>query len=661
MANTIKPAGYVNVKNVIVTSFASPNRQVDFVTNYTSITFEESIHSPYVQGKISVVDPYGMIYKSIESKNTPSAFPYIHGEEYLTIRYEDDVSEDVHEEEYFIYAVTDIKLLDGTKETALTYTLNFASVPKVFSDTYIIRKAYRRMKISDMVRDIYDEYYVQNNPGREKPIEIEETTGEQTYVIPALTPEQTIMFLARRAYSQKSKSSLFYFFETREKFYFYTHEGFKRLFDEKSKTWAGERYNYFEYYNGPEDNSVTGQERARTIVSNAKMAEFNSMATIRNTSYQKTVSEIDLLNRSIRPYIFRYKDNYSNFNNIDNIRLSNSDSFIDATSRESYTRSFIIKDYNNINETRADKDANHDREYPYYVEKHTHAPVFAYHVNANKMTGDITGRKSLFPGDFIRLRIPEFAVTSMTAQSYAEDIDHSDTHLLTSLIHYIEGNKWLTRIEFSKGGKGGGAESQPDAPSTIIAGSEIRPGERDRTPVEAGQTASRTPDVTDPGGRGGGLETQLPNSLQNDAAFQAQLDKMMEKYPGLNRQDLYRVMKGESNFNPRAVNADSGATGLFQFIPSTAQTLGTTTEQIKNMTPVEQLQLYDKYLETFDYRGGPLGIMQAAPGYAGRAQSTIVYPVGSKAWTQNPGWRPPGGGNITVASINDYYNKQGTS
>ena len=41
------------------------------------------------------------------------------------------------------------------------------------------------------------------------------------------------------------------------------------------------------------------------------------------------------------------------------------------------------------------------------------------------------------------------------------------------------------------------------------------------------------------------------------------------------------------------------ATGLLQFIEDTAQGMGTTTEAIRRMSPVEQLRLVEKYLTPF--------------------------------------------------------------
>jgi hypothetical protein len=146
--------------------------------------------------------------------------------------------------------------------------------------------------------------------------------------------------------------------------------------------------------------------------------------------------------------------------------------------------------------------------------------------------------------------------------------------------------------------------------------------------------------------------------LDEDPAFQEKLDEMIRKYPGLTKDEIYRVIQGESGFDSAIVNRSTGATGLFQFIPSTANELGYTTAQIQSMTPAQQLAVYDRYLSRWNYQGGQLGIMQAAPAFANRSPDTEVYSRGSRAWSLNPGWRGPDG-RITVQSINDYYSRQG--
>ena len=52
----------------------------------------------------------------------------------------------------------------------------------------------------------------------------------------------------------------------------------------------------------------------------------------------------------------------------------------------------------------------------------------------------------------------------------------------------------------------------------------------------------------------------------------------------------------ESRANPKAINPFSNATGIIQWLPSTAIDLGTTVDKIYNMSFYEQLDLVEKYI-----------------------------------------------------------------
>lgn len=144
--------------------------------------------------------------------------------------------------------------------------------------------------------------------------------------------------------------------------------------------------------------------------------------------------------------------------------------------------------------------------------------------------------------------------------------------------------------------------------------------------------------------------------LESDPAWNRELAELEARYPGLDRNELYRVIDGESRFDPTARNP-SGASGLFQFMPATARELGYDTATIRRMSPAQQLNVYGKYLDRWNYNpSNSLGIMQAAPAYANsRSGNDVVYGVGSAAWRQNPGWRSSPNGPITVEGINRYY------
>ena len=60
--------------------------------------------------------------------------------------------------------------------------------------------------------------------------------------------------------------------------------------------------------------------------------------------------------------------------------------------------------------------------------------------------------------------------------------------------------------------------------------------------------------------------------------------------------DLAAIISFESGFNPRIRNTLSGATGLIQWLPSTARSLySLTVAQIASLSAVEQLALVEKY------------------------------------------------------------------
>lgn len=178
--------------------------------------------------------------------------------------------------------------------------------------------------------------------------------------------------------------------------------------------------------------------------------------------------------------------------------------------------------------------------------------------------------------------------------------------------------------------------------NSAVADGEVPPAERgDAPPPSAANIVAR-------------------QELENDPEFQAEMDRMLERYPGLSRDDIYRVIQGESAYNTAAYNSNSGASGLFQFIPSTAAELGYTTAEIRAMSPAQQLNVYGQYLDRWDYGSGAqtgLGIMQAAPAYGNRPGNFEVYRPGTRAYAQNPGW-VGSDGRITVNSINAYYNRQ---
>jgi hypothetical protein len=76
-------------------------------------------------------------------------------------------------------------------------------------------------------------------------------------------------------------------------------------------------------------------------------------------------------------------------------------------------------------------------------------------------------------------------------------------------------------------------------------------------------------------------------------------EKKVSRYLWVAQEHLRFVMWFESRLNPRAQNPTTKATGLIQFMPATAISLGTTIDELMEKSNVEQLEYVKKFLSPF--------------------------------------------------------------
>lgn len=165
---------------------------------------------------------------------------------------------------------------------------------------------------------------------------------------------------------------------------------------------------------------------------------------------------------------------------------------------------------------------------------------------------------------------------------------------------------------------------------------------------------------------GGKLSDEVAQDLDKrmGAGFSEKLEELAEKL-SCDPQDLVGVFASECGLDPTAVNPSSGATGLIQFMPSTAQSLGTTTAAIKNMSAVEQLDLVEKYFNNWGIQnlknsegkvtGGTLYTLVFLPAYAGKE---TLCSRGSDFYNSNTGLDVDGDGHITQTDLSNQVRKK---
>lgn len=121
--------------------------------------------------------------------------------------------------------------------------------------------------------------------------------------------------------------------------------------------------------------------------------------------------------------------------------------------------------------------------------------------------------------------------------------------------------------------------------------------------------------------------------------------------------DLMCVMNSESGIKPTSINKSSGATGLIQFMPRTAESLGTSCEALASMTAEEQLVYVEKFLTNAKKRAGlseqqlgagTLYTLIFLPAYANR---DVLCDSSSKYYRPNKGLDRDEDGLITKADL----------
>ena len=145
----------------------------------------------------------------------------------------------------------------------------------------------------------------------------------------------------------------------------------------------------------------------------------------------------------------------------------------------------------------------------------------------------------------------------------------------------------------------------------------------------------------------------VPGSENTSQAFK---DKVVQIAARLdtNPNFLMAVMSFESGatFSPSVPNkAGSGAVGLIQFMPKTALGLGTSTEELVQMTAEAQLDFVEKHFKPFKGRLKTIEDTYMAvllPKAVGKGSEFVLFERPSVAFNQNKGLDIDGDGRITV-------------
>lgn len=135
---------------------------------------------------------------------------------------------------------------------------------------------------------------------------------------------------------------------------------------------------------------------------------------------------------------------------------------------------------------------------------------------------------------------------------------------------------------------------------------------------------------------------------------------------GTNPCYLITLIKHESNFHSTAINKNTKAVGLIQFMPATLRWLGYNYNDVLNMTIIEQLDIVEKYFIRFKHLNNPYSLYLACfypyaigqqnnKGYIFGSERSMTYAY--KIARVNKGFDLNKDGLITMNEYKRYHSK----
>lgn len=447
----LKQAGHYSLKSFYVID--SSGNRVDIKMLIHRFNIAESMSTGSVRGSAIVYDANDLITK----------FP-IKAEEYIEITYSDYYDKELIET-YFLYSITDVSYPKENSPDMVKYTLNFVSLGKLFSENFKVSKTYKpnalASRVSDYVKELYDEYYKkplldEGLPTKE--IDVHDTVGTQTYVIPRFTPEQSMHFFSRKAYSALSRSQSFRFFENREKFYFATNEymleyvatggiGYSQGVDPgRLAAAAGLKEKVIPIFsrNYSPDRTAIGQDAAMSGLIDIDFGtKTDTVDDINSGAYYRTTYEVDLINGTMNKIDYNHFAQYSE----NELKFPHEEVFVNRRINKPKER-YIITDYaaaGNPGGYAVPPDKN-------YSALHNVKTSYFYHYNKNKVNAVIYGRNTLFAGSAIDIELTKHSADS--TQNIQRDNERSGRYIVESIENVFDQNVFTQKLVLSRAGVG---------------------------------------------------------------------------------------------------------------------------------------------------------------------------------------------------------------
>lgn len=242
------------------------------VDNFQELCIYEAIDQPFMNGYITLID-MGILSRAVV------------GGEYLTIKMESEFEDEVIHRNFVIYGKTTepvdergvraIKLLFVSEEALL-------AASKTFKQKW-------SAKISDIVKDVFEQLPLSAQPEETKKFESDESSIDFNYLAPNISGEDLLRLLQSICYDTDGYPFVLY--ENPKGFFF---KSIKKLLDDYEEE---PKYVYDNLLQTQSIDTLSLQDRALSITQVNVHRNFDLLSLVRRGAIASTVVGYDLLNR----------------------------------------------------------------------------------------------------------------------------------------------------------------------------------------------------------------------------------------------------------------------------------------------------------------------------------------------------------------------------
>lgn len=412
-------------------------KEIDIRGLISAMSFSESIESVAIKGTVRIVDTVGLLEK------TP-----LMGEETLLITMTGKDYDTKKKLELFVYKIDNVIPLENY--AGVGFMMHVMTKQSFQAGASIITASFNKQG-DQICQDIFDRAFerISTTPkyvananvfkiSNDREAVFETTEGDIRCIIPTYQPSEAMHFICTKAFSSKSTSCSFRFFETMNGFYFVTDEFLVRRALEEKKVKP------VEYSSVISVDPENIDKRKFTLTSFVNSNRANTAQDIRSGAYASNILVVDFVNKTTENHRFRYKDDaiFTSMKGTTEKNFRHSDAFVnDVFNEGNEKRMIFFRDY----DIRGEGQLKGEENIPLITSRKI---SYDHMIKSTAVSASIQGRLDIRAGDVLDVSILELN----TADKRERNKQLSGNYVVHTCNQTIEEDKLTTNMLLIKYG-----------------------------------------------------------------------------------------------------------------------------------------------------------------------------------------------------------------